>query len=123
MQAGIFEASTFFVVLYGVWLVLAWRFAPRWKWLQAFHPGWRHGITGRNAVLYGLAVLAAWVITNSALVLLAGVPSGAQVLAATLWIAVTTGVVAVLAIAYVVMSRRAGNPIIGDEPAGPRRQR
>ena len=122
MQADIFEASTLFLVFYWGWLVLAWRFAARWKWLQAFHPDWRHGITGRNAILYGLAAVAAWVIANSALVLLAGVPSGAQMLAVTLWIAVTTGVVAALAVAYVVVSRRDGTPITGDRPAGSRQQ-
>jgi hypothetical protein len=108
----LFVASTVFLAMYVIWLVLAVRFAAGWKWLQAFHPDWRHGITARNALLYGFAAAAAWFIANSGLVFLAGVPPGAQVLGLTVWVAIATVALVAWGVAYTVLSRRrdAGTP-------------
>jgi hypothetical protein len=106
LQLIVFVASSGFLAMYVIWLVLAVRFAARWKWLRAFHSDWRHGITTRNAVLYGLAAMVAWLIANSALVLLAGVPPGAQILALTLWVSIATVALVAWGVAYSVLSRR-----------------
>jgi len=105
LQFMVFVASSGFLAMYVIWLVLAVRFAARWKWLQAFHSDWRHGITPRNALMYGLAAMVAWLVVNSALVLLAGVPPGAQTLALTVWVAIAAVALVAWGVAYTVLSR------------------
>ncbi|HEY7200201.1 MAG TPA: hypothetical protein VIC57_08320 [Candidatus Dormibacteraeota bacterium] len=72
LEGLLLYTSTVYVAMFGVWQFLLWRFATRWRWLTALHPGWRNGYPGRVAIVVWLSTVAIWAFVNGAVLLLAG---------------------------------------------------
>lgn len=105
LQLIVFVASSLYLGMFALLQLLLWRFAARWRWLQAFHTDWRNGISGRNAFITWLGALGSWVLVNGGLWLLSGTPASARPLAVGLWVAIATIGLVAWFVAYLMVWR------------------